>query len=247
MAVTEYWNRIKALFTEPVVSDAQIVVQRAPWSIGKIAAGFQREFVKTAAGERIDTQLTPAMLLLPVQELGFMSDYLDVQATEQVSDPNVWPGPTSRDVMAWKERLAHYEAVIERCFTEDRHDDPTCIYDDVVSPLLLGYYPDGQGGFSDRKPSDITFIYRWMNALTIDAETKTELGPWSLFGLFWEATLAKIPEIGSIMKDAAVGTIEHVYDQMQWQRKILPYVLVAATVLGLVYLSVRYNPPRRTP
>lgn len=243
MAVTSYWDRLVDLFTEPVASKAMVVVQKAPWDIGKIASEFQREFVRAADGERIAEQLTAADLLLLVQELAFMTDHLDVMATDQASDLRRWPGPQSPDVLAWKERLARYEQVIERCFAEDRHDDPACVYDDVVSPLLLGYYPDGNGGWI-RRPADVTFVYRWMNGLDVDAQTKTELGPWSIFGLLWEATKGKSVEAGGILKDAALETIENARDYMNWQKKMLPYVLVAASVLGVVYLSARYNPRR---
>lgn len=243
MAITDYWDDLKNVFTEPVVGEASEQIYNVPWDIGKISAAFQREFVRDVNGVRIDEQITPAMLALVLIQLEFMTNYLDAVSKEQVEDDRRWPGSRSPDVEAWRERLQGYHETVQACLNEGNGEDPACTYDAVVSPLILGYF--AQGDQWVKRPADITFPYRWMNSLSVDAQVRTELGPWSLFGLFAEAAIEKVPEVGAVLWDVAKDQIDtatqFVKDQYNWQKKIMPLALVAGSILGIAYLSSRYG------
>lgn len=248
MAVTDYWDRFVDLFTEPVASKATVEIQDAPWDTGAITRALQQQFVRRVDGQRIDHKMTASILFLPLFQTDFMANYLASVAKDEVEDPRRWPGDRSPDVVAFEKRLARYKAVVQKCLDDGRGDEPDCVYESVVVPFLLGYFkrPDGT---EVKKLPDIVFVYRWMNGLTIDAQVRAELGPWSLFGLFAEAAEEKLPQAAGILYDAAKESIQNAHDfvkeSIDWQRKMMPFVLIAASIGGLVYLSSRYGGRRR--
>lgn len=243
----EFWDRVLGLVSEPVATEAQEVFYDQPWNIGEVSAAYQRTFVRAPDGTRVDTRLTAESISAVILTLDLVRDMLVGLAAAQVADERTWPGNRSPDVVAFNERLDGYRDAVIACLNAGRGDDPSCVYDSVVSPLFLGYFPEDN--FKTKRPADVTFIYRWMNALEIDQQVKKQLGPASLGFLLYEATTNKIPEIAAVALDETKKNVERisrfVKAQAAYTKKYGPLIAVGAGLAGLAVLAVMYGPRRR--